>query len=171
MSCPILPTLPADLTNRFGQAKGWNSRVSAFNTGLCDTLESLEQALAALPVQVDLADIEARIAALEARLDAVTENAEAGWVTVNTTPYNVSGIVGGLLVNTLSGAKTINLPSANGYLNRVLVIKDDSGLATTNHITVIPAGTDTIDDEPVMVIDSNYAGFQLKATSSGWEIV
>lgn len=62
--------------------------------------------------------------------------------SVTSTPYTIVSTDVYLLVNT-SSAKTLTLPAAT--TRRILVIKDVTGTANTNNITLDPAGSDTIE--------------------------
>jgi hypothetical protein len=74
-----------------------------------------------------------------------------------------------LLVNT-SSARTINLPAATVQL--AVCIKDISGLAQTNNISIVPDGTDVIDGvNATFPLRDNYGAiFLISDGSAAWHI-
>ena len=84
-----------------------------------------------------------------------------------------------LLKKSSSGASTVNLPLAASRGGVPVTVKDLTGDANTNNITLVPAGSDTIDGfsaaaaaaNGVAVIDVDYAWKTLyPMTSGGWYI-
>jgi hypothetical protein len=74
--------------------------------------------------------------------------------TANYTITMQDEIVG---VTDTSSARTITLPSAATVRSGALyTIKDESGAAVTNNITIARAGSDTIDGATSKVINTNY---------------
>lgn len=74
-----------------------------------------------------------------------------------------------LWVDTSAGPVTISLPTGASRNGRQLQIKDISGDAFTNNITLDPAPTETIDGLDPMLIDINYGGYTLyPKPSGGW---
>lgn len=74
-----------------------------------------------------------------------------------------------LLVN-FAGAVAITLPAAasrNGY---PLAIKDTSGAAENNNITINCNGTETIEGLASLPINVAYGGFNLYPVTNGWII-
>jgi hypothetical protein len=76
-----------------------------------------------------------------------------------------------LLVDT-SAARSISLPFASAVSSgRIYIIKDISGLAQTNNITVVPQGSDLIDGGASFVVDINSSCFVLVSDgASNWYI-
>lgn len=76
-------------------------------------------------------------------------------------------------VNTSSTANEITLPSASAVsTGRIYIVKDSSGDANVNVITITPNGTDTIDGSSSVTIDSSYGSFMLIGDgSSNWQLV
>jgi hypothetical protein len=70
-------------------------------------------------------------------------------------------------VNSSGGALTLTLPSANAATNgQTWIIKDEGGAAHTNNVTVSRAGSDTIDGQNTIVLESPYASIQLYCNGS-----
>jgi hypothetical protein len=67
-----------------------------------------------------------------------------------------------------AGAVAIAL--ATGISNQTLIIKDESGSATTNNITITPNGSQKIDNQSSVVIGINYASITLWF-NGGWWII
>jgi hypothetical protein len=76
-----------------------------------------------------------------------------------------------LLVDT-SAARTINLPAASAS-KRVLRIKDKTGSAMTNNISVVPAGSDTIEGLNVTkLLATNWGSWTLVSDgTSAWYLL
>lgn len=95
-------------------------------------------------------------ASVNSSSDGVSRSYESTAVNVNTTilPSDTFSI---LRVDT-GGSVQVTLPAASGVSNgRFYVIKDVVGNASTNNVTIAPAGADTIDgDNANILIDSNY---------------
>jgi hypothetical protein len=99
-----------------------------------------------------------------------------GGIQVNYTnpssyPYSaVSGTDYYISVNTASTANTINLPNAP-KTNEIFVVKDRSGNASTNNITVTtPGGAVLFDGSTSFVIDSNYGSIQVIFNGTNYEV-
>lgn len=73
-------------------------------------------------------------------------------------------------VTSTAAARTITLPTANLLTaGRTFVIKDESGAAGTNNITVQRGSTDTIDGATTKVISTNYGSVRVYTDgSSKW---
>ena len=87
---------------------------------------------------------------------------------VTTTPFQV--LLGDyLLAVNVTSASSIVLP-IGAPIGTVFIVKDISGLAATNNIT-ISAPTSTIDGVATYVININYASVTLVRTSTEWSVV
>ena len=71
------------------------------------------------------------------------------------------------LVNT-GTAVTVTLPAVSSYAS--IVIKDSTGTAGTNAITINRAGTATIDGATSQSINSNYGSMKLICDGTNWFI-
>lgn len=93
--------------------------------------------------------------------------------SVSSSPYTVLSTDIYLSVDCSGGAKTINLPAvATAGDGRVIVVKDASGDAAANNITITPNGAETIDEQANAILIANYVAINLMAntTTSNWEI-
>mgnify|MGYP003123500482 FL=1 len=85
--------------------------------------------------------------------------------------YNVLGSDFFLAVNSSGGAATINLQSASGNAGRILIIKDETGQANVNNITINRNGSDMIDGQTSITINTSKTAMILVSTGSTWLIV
>jgi len=83
-------------------------------------------------------------------------------VTANYTAISNDEVV---LCNQ-AAAITVTLPSASGVNGRILTIKDKSGTAATNTITV--SGANTIDGAASKIINTAYGVLRLVSDGSNW---
>ncbi len=75
-------------------------------------------------------------------------------------------------VDNTAAARTITIPTASttgaaANRGKIYIIKDQSGLAGTNNIT-IAAATGTIDGDASISINSNYGGAKVYSSGSAW---
>jgi hypothetical protein len=74
-----------------------------------------------------------------------------------------------LLVNR-AGTVAINLPSASSRAGYPLTIKDISGAAQANNITINRNGSDTIEGLTSLIINAAWGAYRLIPVSGGWII-
>ncbi len=67
-----------------------------------------------------------------------------------------------------SGAVTITLPSAQVRQGRVYTVKDESGAAAANNITVATEGSETIDGSATDTLSENYGSKTYYSDGSNW---
>ena len=85
----------------------------------------------------------------------VNRRAISATATASSTDYFIG-------VDTTSTAVDLRLPSATTLLSgQTLVIKDEGGAAHTNKITILASGSQTIDSQNSVVLESPYASLQL----------
>jgi len=89
-----------------------------------------------------------------------------GYASVTTTPFTATADSYILGVNR-AGAVAITLPANSA--GRLITIKDESGNASTNNITITPA-SGTIDGQANLVIAGNYVSYTLYCNGSNWFI-
>ena len=70
---------------------------------------------------------------------------------------------------TVAGAVAVALPA--GVTGTVYYLKDGTGDAATNPITITPNGAETIDDAATATINTNYGAVTLAYTGAKWEIL
>ncbi len=73
-----------------------------------------------------------------------------------------------IAVTDTSSARTVTLLSATVAEGRTITIKDESGLAGTNSITIATEGSETIDGSATLVISSNYGVARLISDGTDW---
>lgn len=74
-------------------------------------------------------------------------------------------------VTDTAAARTITLYAAAGNVGKILVIKDQSGLAATNNITIDGNAAENIDGTATKAINTNYGSMTLYCDGSNWFIV
>jgi hypothetical protein len=67
-----------------------------------------------------------------------------------------------------SGANSVQLPNSSLYGNASQSIVDIGGTAATDNITILPYSGQTIRGQASLKIATNYGGFTLWPTTSGW---
>ena len=89
------------------------------------------------------------------------------YITVTSTSYAAKAGDRVIGVN-YAGAVTITLPTAQLRAGRVYTVKDESGAAATNNITVATEGSETIDGSATDVISENYGSKTYYCDGSNW---
>lgn len=90
-----------------------------------------------------------------------------GLTNVVATPY-VPTITDAMALVNFAGAVAVTLPAAATRLGYPLTIKDVSGAAQTNNITITPNGAERIEGLATLVIDVAYGGYILYPVTGGW---
>lgn len=82
--------------------------------------------------------------------------------TSSSYEMNYSHYFIGVDTTNATGSVYLNLPSATGSLaGRSYVIKDETGAANTNNIYVQVSGSDSIDGESFIILESPYASINI----------
>lgn len=92
-------------------------------------------------------------------------------VTVSATNYTAltgDTVIG---ITDTTAARTVTLYAISGNTGKVLIIKDMSGAAATNNITIDGNAAETIDGAATKVINTNYGSMTLVCDVSGWVVV
>lgn len=97
---------------------------------------------------------------------------------VKTTAYNGTTTLGVsdyiALIRTSSSTSTITLPAISSSNDgQVIIVKDNSGKAGTNYITINPTGSDKIDGSSTTSIRNNWGSLTFVAYngSSSWRVI
>jgi len=93
--------------------------------------------------------------------------------TIIATPAVIPATVSAVYFN-VGSAVTATLPDAATWATNFtgsLLLKDISGAAATNNITINRAGSNTIDGLTTFQILSNYGFFSLRVVSGNWTFV
>ena len=93
----------------------------------------------------------------------LTRTATAASYTVLPTDYLIG-------VTDTSAARTITLPTVPG-LNQTFIIKDESGAAATNNISITANGTITIDGLTSVALNTNYGALQVYFSGTNYFIL
>ena len=67
-----------------------------------------------------------------------------------------------------AGEVTVTLPTAEVRPGRIYTVKDESGAAATNNITVATEGAETIDGSATDTIAQNYGAKDYYSDGSNW---
>ena len=91
---------------------------------------------------------------------------------VTSTPYNVTSDDEVLMVN-IAGPASVVLPSngGSGDTKRAVYIKDYSGQARTNPITITSAGGKTIDGVSFAILNNGYSHIQIMYDGTNWKTI
>jgi hypothetical protein len=73
-----------------------------------------------------------------------------------------------LLVDTSSNPITVTLSSANTQSGNTITIKDKSGNASTNNITIDTEGSETIDGASSLTLSSDFGSVTVFSDNSNW---
>lgn len=69
----------------------------------------------------------------------------------------------------LTAARTVNLPAASGFrAGQGFAVKDESGGAGSNNITIEPNGSETIDGAANLVMSTNFQYEEFYTDGSNW---
>jgi hypothetical protein len=91
---------------------------------------------------------------------------------VITTPYNVTNNDEVIMVD-IPGPASVILPAIgnNDNKKRALYIKDYSGQAKTNPITITSAGGKTIDGVSFAILNGGYSHIQVIYDGTNWKTI
>lgn len=97
----------------------------------------------------------------------------AGSMTVSRTAvadvsYTILGTDYLIAYTSLSAGRTITLPTAQLISGRTYIIKDETGTAGTNIITIATTTSQTIDGTPTKTITANYGSLKIYSNGTNW---
>lgn len=87
---------------------------------------------------------------------------------ITTTPYNIVTANTTLFINVAGPASVVLPVGAGGDVGRSYYIKDYSGLATTNPITITASGGRKIDGVSFAMLNGGYSHIQVVSDGSNW---
>lgn len=73
-------------------------------------------------------------------------------------------------VGVMSNA-AVNITLPPGEEGRICVVKDQSSNCSIHHLTILPQGTDTIDNQSSAILALNNAAVDMIFTNGGWRII
>jgi hypothetical protein len=94
-------------------------------------------------------------------------------VTSTSSPYQVLQTDTAIYIDTSGGAVEIDLQPGINRLGVPITIKDVTGHANTNNITIKPNGSDTVDgytNANPLLVSANFGGFRLNPITGGYAI-
>jgi hypothetical protein len=65
----------------------------------------------------------------------------------------------------------VNITLPPGEEGRICVVKDQSSNCSIHHLTILPQGTDTIDNQSSAILALNNAAVDMIFTNGGWRII
>ena len=92
---------------------------------------------------------------------------------VTTTPYSIVSSDEVVFID-VSGPSSVILPSTGGSGSsekRVVYIKDLSGNAKVNPVTITSAGGKTIDGSPFAILNVGYSFIQVVYDGTNWKTI
>src|SRR5690606_9344087 len=108
----------------------------------------------------------------ETNIDGLVNLKEAIYETgIQNASTNIVNVVDkASVVMTDSTLNNINLllPSAPLFPGRKITVIDWSGTSSTNNVTIIPDGTETINNSPSLVLNLNYSWVIFRSDGSNW---
>ncbi len=132
-------------------------------TDLRDTKENARRLRFETTAVVPMADVQKAIEFVGSNPQPITPTA----VAIGVSPYTPTNSDIVLLVDTSGGAVTVTLQPAALRFGLPLSIKDVTGNASTNNITLTPNGIETIDGLAAMPIASDFGGVRLYPKAGG----
>jgi hypothetical protein len=99
---------------------------------------------------------------------SLTGSLTLGRKTVSDAPYTVLITDYLIAYTSLTAGRTVTLPTAVGVISQVYIIKDESGGAATNNISIATSSSKTIDGASTKVINTNYGVARVYSNGSNW---
>jgi hypothetical protein len=92
-------------------------------------------------------------------------------VGVNDDDYTAIASDYLIAYTSLSTGRTVTLPAASTMTNKSIVIKDESGNAGANNITIDGNGSETIDGSATKAINANFGSITIYSNGSNWFVI
>lgn len=92
-------------------------------------------------------------------------------ISVANSPYAVQPTDYLILVDTAGGPVTLNMSAAAARGNREVEVKDSTGHASANNISVVRNGAETIDGLATYLIASDFGAFHFKPVTGGYTVI
>lgn len=86
------------------------------------------------------------------------------------SPYTILPTDYLILVDTAGGAVTLQAGAASARSGKEVTVKDSTGHAAANNISILRAGADTIDGLTTYPIASDFGAVLMKPTSTGYAV-
>jgi hypothetical protein len=96
-------------------------------------------------------------------VDAIT------FATVTASSTTLSSAANMILANAVSNAITVNLPAASTRTNLVYRIKKTD--ASTNRVTIVPNGSETIDGSQNLILQFQNSAVDIVSSGTSWYII
>lgn len=148
--------------------------MSVVRTDLRDTRQSAREIsyspvapLTARNVQNAIEQLQAEITTGSITPPAIVATA----VNFAMSPYTVKSTDYLIEVDTSGGGVTINLALAATRNNLEVEIKDVTGNASTNNISVVAAGAETTDGLATYLIASDFGAYHFKPKTGGYTVI
>lgn len=122
-------------------------------------------ALAVTPAKADLAQTWTHTGLLVANGGLGLKNVVSA---VSYTALTTDVIIG---ITDTTAARTVTLYAASGNAGKILIVKDQSGAAATNNITIDGNASENIDGALTKAINTNYGSMTLYCDGVNWFIV
>lgn len=87
------------------------------------------------------------------------------------SPYTVLPTDYLIDVDTSGGAVTINMMTSGARNNLEVTIKDTTGNASTNNISVVGSGAETSDGLATYLIASDFGSYKFKPKTGGYQVI
>jgi hypothetical protein len=92
--------------------------------------------------------------------------------TAKTAAYTITGADYLVGCDTTSAAFTITLPEASTVANQVFYVVDEAGTANANNITIARSGSDTINGDTSVLVNTSYTSLTLYSDGgTGYHII
>jgi hypothetical protein len=92
-------------------------------------------------------------------------------VQVKNTDYQTAQPDQVVLMNSINGPRTVTLGNTSVLAGKEVIVKDAGGAASTNPITIMGQGGQTIDGQNSLIINQDRESVTLMCDGSNWYVV